>query len=106
MGINIGIDLGTSNSVVARMTDTGPVVIEDNSGHRLHPSVVALGHGSKPIVGEASAGQAGLAASSLLAAPPGRDWQRSPASQAGLPASYLHLIKAQLNSTLAIGYSA
>ena len=51
MGISIGIDLGTSNSVVALMTDAGPVVLEDSSGRRLQPSVVALGHGSKPVVG-------------------------------------------------------
>jgi len=51
MGINIGIDLGTSNSVVAVMTDDGPVVLQDASGNRLQPSVVALGHSSKPVVG-------------------------------------------------------
>jgi molecular chaperone DnaK len=51
MGINIGIDLGTSNSVVAVMTEDGPVVLQDTSGNRLQPSVVALGHGSKPVVG-------------------------------------------------------
>ena len=52
MGIAIGIDLGTSNSVVSLLTDDGPVVIEDSGGRRLHPSVVAMGHGSKPVVGQ------------------------------------------------------
>ena len=51
MGISVGIDLGTSNSVVAVMKDSGPEVIEDSGGRNLQPSVVALGHGGKPVVG-------------------------------------------------------
>jgi len=52
MGISIGIDLGTSNSVVAVMTEDGPVVLKDNSDRSLQPSVVAMGHGGKPVVGQ------------------------------------------------------
>ena len=51
MGISIGIDLGTSNSVVAVLGDDGPKVLLDSGGRNLQPSVVALGHGGKPVVG-------------------------------------------------------
>lgn len=51
MGISVGIDLGTSNSVVAVMTDDGPVVLGDAGGRALQPSVVAFGRGGKPVVG-------------------------------------------------------
>jgi molecular chaperone DnaK len=51
MGISVGIDLGTSNSVVAMMTEDGPVVLGDAGGRALQPSVVAFGRGGKPVVG-------------------------------------------------------
>lgn len=51
MGISVGIDLGTSNSVVAILDDQGPRVLLDSSGRNLQPSVVALGTGSHPVVG-------------------------------------------------------
>jgi len=51
MGISVGIDLGTSNSVVSIMKDGGPEVLVDSGGRNLQPSVVALGHGGKPVVG-------------------------------------------------------
>ena len=51
MGISVGIDLGTSNSVVAILDDEGPRVLMDSSGRSLQPSVVALGHGGEPVVG-------------------------------------------------------
>lgn len=51
MGISVGIDLGTSNSVVAVMKDGRPVVLTDSGGRNLQPSVVALGHGGEPVVG-------------------------------------------------------
>ena len=50
MGISVGIDLGTSNSVVSVMRDSGPEVLKDSGGRNLQPSVVALGHGGKPVV--------------------------------------------------------
>ena len=50
MGISVGIDLGTSNSVVAVMGDDGPRVLLDSGGRNLQPSVVALGHHG-PVVG-------------------------------------------------------
>ena len=52
MGIAVGIDLGTSNSVVAMVTEDGPVVLRDSGERSLQPSVVALGHGGQPVVGQ------------------------------------------------------
>ncbi len=41
-GIAVGIDLGTTNSVVAIARDGKVVVVPDADGQRLHPSVVAF----------------------------------------------------------------
>jgi len=38
----VGIDLGTTNSLVAYMEADGPVIIPSEDGTRLVPSVVAL----------------------------------------------------------------
>ena len=51
MGISVGIDLGTSNSVVAIMEEGGPRVLLDSGGRNLQPSVVALGQEGKVVVG-------------------------------------------------------
>ena len=51
MAYAIGIDLGTSNSVVSVIKDGTPHVITDADGNRTHPSVVSFGHGQNPIVG-------------------------------------------------------
>ncbi len=51
----IGIDLGTTNSVVSIIEGGGPVVISDPDGQRLTPSVVAFTNNSEPpIVGHAA----------------------------------------------------
>ena len=42
MGKIIGIDLGTTNSVVAIMEGNEPRVIQNEEGHRTTPSVVAF----------------------------------------------------------------
>ncbi|MCO4769527.1 MAG: Hsp70 family protein [Deltaproteobacteria bacterium] len=47
----IGIDLGTSNSVVSVIRNGVAEVIPDAQGNRTHPSVVSFGHGQNPIVG-------------------------------------------------------
>lgn len=51
----VGIDLGTTNSLVATVDSGIPLVIADAEGNRLTPSVVHIpGAGSDPIVGSAA----------------------------------------------------
>ncbi len=53
----IGIDLGTTNSVVAVMSGGEPVVIPSAEGERLVPSVVAVNKNHERIVGRAARNQ-------------------------------------------------
>ena len=41
----VGIDLGTTNSLVAYVKDGVPVVIRDRAGDALVPSVVSIAEG-------------------------------------------------------------
>jgi molecular chaperone DnaK len=50
----IGIDLGTTNSVVATVRGNRVEVIPDFQGHRLHPSVVAFAPNGDILVGHAA----------------------------------------------------
>ena len=50
----IGIDLGTTNSVVAVMQGGEPVVIPNQEGARTTPSVVAITKGGERLVGTSS----------------------------------------------------
>ncbi len=54
----IGIDLGTTNSVVAVMEGTEPKVIPNAEGNRLTPSVVAFTEKGEVLVGEPARRQA------------------------------------------------
>jgi molecular chaperone DnaK len=54
----IGIDLGTTNSVVAVMEGGEPRVIVNAEGHRLTPSVVAFTESGERLVGQAARRQA------------------------------------------------
>ena len=54
----IGIDLGTTNSVVAVMEGGEPVVITNPEGGRLTPSVVAFAKTSERLVGQVAKRQA------------------------------------------------
>ena len=58
MGKIIGIDLGTTNSVVAVMSGGEPMVIPTAEGERLCPSVVAVNKSGERIVGRAARNQA------------------------------------------------
>ena len=49
--LTIGIDLGTTNSVVAFAGEAGVEVLADAKGHRLHPSVVAFKPSGEIAVG-------------------------------------------------------
>ena len=48
----VGIDLGTTNSVVAIMDRNGPVVVPNSLGDRLSPSVVGFSKGGEVLVGK------------------------------------------------------
>ena len=58
----VGIDLGTTNSLVAFMQGESPVVIPGDDGLNLVPSVVALDENGQPVIGNA-------ARNSLIASP-------------------------------------
>lgn len=48
----VGIDLGTTNSVVAVMEGGKPTVITNSEGSRLTPSVVAFTNTGERMVGQ------------------------------------------------------
>ena len=54
----IGIDLGTTNSVVTVMEGSQPVVITNNEGARITPSVVAFQENGERLVGSPAKRQA------------------------------------------------
>src|SRR5881394_342971 len=58
MGKIIGIDLGTTNSVVAVMEGGQPTVIANQEGQRTTPSVVAFTKGGERLVGQVAKRQA------------------------------------------------
>ena len=58
MGKIIGIDLGTTNSVVAVMEGSEPTVIANREGNRLTPSVVAFTKDGERLVGQIARRQA------------------------------------------------
>jgi len=58
MGKIIGIDLGTTNSVVAVMEGKDPVVIANAEGARTTPSVVGFSKGGERLVGQVAKRQA------------------------------------------------
>jgi molecular chaperone DnaK len=54
----IGIDLGTTNSVVAVIEAGEPTVLDNSEGSRLTPSVVAITKGGERLVGQVAKRQA------------------------------------------------
>src|ERR671928_329972 len=54
----VGIDLGTTNSVVSVLEAGDPVVIPNSEGSRTTPSVVAFSKGGEVLVGEVAKRQA------------------------------------------------
>ncbi len=58
MGKIVGIDLGTTNSVVAVMEAGDPVVIPNAEGNRTTPSVVAFAKNGERLVGQTAKRQA------------------------------------------------
>ncbi|MDE5599488.1 MAG: Hsp70 family protein, partial [Ureaplasma sp.] len=51
--IILGVDLGTTNSVVAILENNKPIILENPEGKRVTPSVVAFKNG-EIIVGDAA----------------------------------------------------
>ncbi|MGD2051008.1 MAG: molecular chaperone DnaK [Acidimicrobiia bacterium] len=58
MGRTVGIDLGTTNSVVATLEGGEPSVIANAEGHRTTPSVVAFAKNGEVLVGDQAKRQA------------------------------------------------
>jgi molecular chaperone DnaK len=58
MGKVIGIDLGTTNSVVAVMEAGEPVVVTNAEGNRITPSIVAFAKNGERLVGQVAKRQA------------------------------------------------
>ena len=54
----VGIDFGTTNSVICVLEGAEPVVIHNQRGERLTPSVVAFGKDGELLVGTAAKNQA------------------------------------------------
>ena len=52
MGRILGIDLGTTNSEMAVMEKDGPIIIPNNIGERITPSVVAITKSGEILVGK------------------------------------------------------
>jgi molecular chaperone DnaK (HSP70) len=45
----VGIDLGTTNSLIACMELTGPRILEDGEGRKIVPSIVSLSEDGRVI---------------------------------------------------------
>src|SRR3989440_6000895 len=60
MAKSVGIDLGTTNSVVAVLEGGKPTVIVNSEGNRLTPSVVAFTKTGERLVGQLAKRQAVL----------------------------------------------
>jgi molecular chaperone DnaK len=66
MGKIVGIDLGTTNSVVAVLEGGEPVVISTSEGSRLLPSVVAFNKNGERLVGQTAKRQATINAENTV----------------------------------------
>jgi len=66
MGRIIGIDLGTTNSVVAVLEGGEPKVIANEEGRRVTPSVVGISESGEVLVGEVARRQAVMNPASTL----------------------------------------
>ena len=66
----VGIDLGTTNSVVAVMEGGNPTVIINNEGNRLTPSVVGFTKTGERLVGQLARRQAVLNPENTIYFPP------------------------------------
>src|SRR3569832_1043559 len=91
MGTVIGIDLGTTNSCVAVMEGSAPVVIPNRGGYKTTPSMVAVTEAGKRLVGHIAKRQAITNAENTVYAAKrliGRKWSSPQVKNAILTASY------------------
>ncbi len=58
MGKTIGIDLGTTNSCVALLEKSDPVVLPNSEGSRTTPSIVGFSESGERLVGQVAKRQA------------------------------------------------
>ena len=58
MGRAVGIDLGTTNSVISTLEGGEPKIISNAEGHRTTPSVVAFAKNGEVLVGDQAKRQA------------------------------------------------
>src|SRR5205807_1240906 len=101
----IGIDLGTTNSVVATVQSGTPVVIANRSGYRLTPSVVAVAKNGKRLVGALARRQAVTKA--VITVPAYfNDSQRNATKDAGRIAGLdvIRIINEPTSASLAYGF--
>ena len=95
MGVVIGIDLGTTNSCVACIEDGVPTVVPNKAGYKTTPSVVAITHTNKRLIGHAAKRQAITNPTNTVTAAKrfiGREWD-SPEVQAALVSAPYELMK-------------
>ncbi len=95
MGVVIGIDLGTTNSCVACIEDGVPMVVSNKAGYKTTPSVVAITHTNKRLIGHAAKRQAITNPTNTVTAAKrfiGREWE-SPEVQAALVSAPYELMK-------------
>ena len=77
----IGIDLGTTNSVVAVMEAGDPTVITTAEGSRLLPSVVAFNNNNERLVGQTASQLSDLWGGALMRSNQNARWCPSKSSK-------------------------
>src|SRR5919206_3637417 len=91
MGTVIGIDLGTTNSCVAVMEGSAPVVIPNRGGYKTTPSMVAVTEAGKRLVGHIAKRQAITNAENTVYAAKrliGRKWDSPQVKNSIMTSSY------------------
>src|SRR5918912_1196231 len=105
----IGIDLGTTNSVVATVQGGAPTVIPSRGGYRLTPSVVAIAKNGKRLVGALARRQAVTNAERTVVSVKrlmGRKWSSRATQDAGRIAGLevIRIINEPTSASLAYGF--
>ena len=80
----VGIDLGTTNSVVAILEGGEPTVIANAEGSRTTPSVVAFAKNAEVLVGEVAKRQAVTNVDRTSPRPPGAEYGKPAVKRPGM----------------------